>query len=116
MPHPDCLVDANCGRVIAADEEANRRHALEEQPAEVTQAALRVPVPSGSRVDPDLLQLDCGGGPGRRFGLEQDRVVVGPQPRAALVDLGAGPPAETFRIAVERVDPDFLAMRRRAGR
>src|SRR6266516_1879148 len=48
------------------------------------------------------------------FGLEQNRRAVRPEPGAPFVDLGAGPPAEAFGIAFERIDPDLLAVRRRA--
>ena len=42
--------------------------------------------------------------------------VLAPEPRPALVDLAPRPPAEALRVALERIDPDLLLVRRRAGR
>src|SRR5262249_60781430 len=108
MPHPDLLVDADRDSVVAADEEADRRHALEQQAAEIPESTLRVAPPPSLRVDPHLLQLDRAWRPGRGFGLEQDGSAFGPDPGAPLVELGAWAPAGPCRTAGQRVDPDHL--------
>ena len=104
------------GRVLGADEEADRRHALEQQPEQVAQPALRVARAARLRVGPDLLQLHGRRRPRRRLGLEEDHAVLDPEPRAPLLDLGARAPAEAVRVPRERVDPDLLLVRRGAGR
>ena len=53
--------------------------------------------------------------PGRRLRLEQDRPVLEPDPRAALADLRLRAPAEAVGVALERVEPDLLLVRGRAG-
>ena len=63
------------------------------------------PLPRASRVDPDLLQLDGVRRPGGRLRLEEDRAVLGPQPRAALADPGARPPAKAVGVASSGLTP-----------
>jgi predicted GNAT family acetyltransferase len=49
-------------------------------------------------IGPHLLHLHGRLGPRRRLGLEQDRVVLEPEPRAALLDLGGRPAPKADRI------------------
>src|SRR5436305_6773545 len=63
-PHADRLVDADRRRVLGTHEQADDRQALEQQPAEIAHAALGVATVAHSRVDPDLLELDCVRRPG----------------------------------------------------
>ena len=48
--------------------------------------------------------------------LKRIDAVLDPQPRPALLDLAARAPAEPVRVLRERIDPDLLLVRRRAGR
>src|SRR5438132_382406 len=114
LPHPDRLVHADRRGVLGANEQAHHRHELEQEPAEIAHPALRVPVTPHLRVHPDLLELHGRRRPRRRLGLEQDRAVVPPQPRAAVLDLHPRPPAEALGIAPEGVDSDLLAVGSRA--
>src|SRR6185436_795548 len=116
VPHADVLVHPDRRRVLGPHEEADGRHALEQQAAEVAHAALRVAAAADRRVDPHLLELHRGGRPGRGLGLEEDRPALAPEPRAAVLDLRPRAPAEALGIARERIDPELLAMRRGAGR
>ncbi len=84
------------------------------QPAQVAEAAQPVAAPADGRVDPDLLQLHGRRRPGRGLGLEQDDVVLEPQPRAPLLDLSERPPAEAVRVASERVAAELELVRRGA--
>src|SRR5437763_3639243 len=115
VTHADRLVDADRARVLGAHEQADGRHAIEEEPAEVAEAAPAVAAVARRRLDPDLLQLYRRRRPCRGLRLEPDHTVVDPDPRAALFDLSASAPPEAVGIAAERVDPDLLAVRRRAG-
>ena len=90
-------------------------HTLEEEPAEVGEAARPVSAPAHLGVDPDLLQLHRVGRPRRRLGLEEDDAVLDPQPRALVLDLAARTPAEPVGVALHRVDADLLLVRGRAG-
>src|SRR5580765_6589326 len=116
VAHADVLVDADRRRVLGADEQADRRHALQEQAAEVAHSPLGVTKASHARVDPDLLELHGRRRPGGRLGLEADRAVLQPDPRAPVIDLHARSPAEALRVALERVDAELLAMRLGARR
>src|SRR5215218_9621915 len=116
LPHADLLVDPDRHGVFRTHEQANRGNALEQEPTEVAHPALGVAAAPDARVDPDLLQLHGGRRPGGRLRLEEDRVVVAPDPRAPVFDLRAGAPAEALWVAFERVRPELLAMRLGAGR
>ena len=100
----------NGGQSCSPDEEANGGDAREKKPAEVAQPALCVSLAALAAVDPYLLQLHGARRPRRGFRLEQDHSVFGPQPRAPFVDLGPCAPAETFRVPLERIDSDLLAV------
>src|SRR5205085_6767801 len=115
-PHADPVVDPDRRRVLGPHEEADGGHAREEEAAEVAQAALRVALVPGHRVDPDLLELHRPRRPGRRLRLEEDHAVLLPEPRAPLVDLRPRAPAEALGVAAQRVDPDLLLVRGRTGR
>ena len=92
--------------VLGADEEADggTRPSSRTQIGEATRT---VPLPPCSGIDPHLLELHRRGRPGRRLGLEEDDPVLGPEPRAPFLDLGAGAPPEAFGITTKRVDPDL---------
>src|SRR5206468_2468834 len=95
-PHADPVVDAYRHVVLWPNEEADRRHALEERPAEIPHRALRIAAVPHLGIDPHLLQLHRGGRPGRRLRLEADHVLLHPDPRAAFLDLRPGAPAESL--------------------
>ena len=113
--HADRLVDADRRLVLAADEQADGRHALQQEAAEVAHATLPVPVAARARVDPDLLHLDRARRPRGRLGLEQDRAVLEPEPGPRLLDLRLRPPAERVGVACERVDAELQLVGRGAG-
>src|SRR2546422_230103 len=113
--HSDCLVDPDRRPVLRPDEEADRWHLLQQQPAEIPHPALGVALVPRRRVDPHLLHLDGAGGPGGCLCLEEDRAALDPQPRATLLDLRPRTPAEAVRVAGHRIDPDLLLVRGRAG-
>src|SRR3954468_18627602 len=113
--HPDVLVDADRRRVLGADEQADGRHSLEQEAAEVAHSPLGITAAADDRIDPDLLQLHGRGRPRRRLRLEQDPPLVDPEPRAAVLDLHPRPPAEALRVARERVDPELFAVGLCAG-
>ena len=80
--------------VLRPYEETDRRNAVEEKPAEIREAARRT-APAHVRIDPDLLELDCLGRPGRRFRLEENHAaVLDPQPRPFVLDLAPRTPAK----------------------
>ena len=108
--HLDRLVEADRRPVLGPDEQADRGDPGEEETAEVTQPAGSVPLPAHGRIDPDLLQLDRGRGPGRRLRLEEDRPVLDPEPGSPLLDLRSRAPAEALRIPLERIDAELLRM------
>src|SRR5262245_33429977 len=76
--HANRLVDAEGGCVLRPDEEADRRHTLEQKPAEVAHPPLGELAVAHRRVNPHLLDLHGRRRPRRRLGLEQDRPVVDP--------------------------------------
>ncbi len=78
--------------------------------------SLRVPLLSRLRVDPHLLELNRGGRPRRRLRLEEDHVVLEPDPRAAVLDLRARSPAEAVGVARERIHAELFLVRQRARR
>src|SRR4051794_38509723 len=101
--HADRIVEGDRGGVLAPHEEHDRWSAREEQTAEVPHPARRVPVAARLRIDPDLLDLHRGGRPGGRLRLEEDDVVLEPEPRASLVDLRGGAPTECVGVVRHRV-------------
>ena len=83
--------------------------------------ALRVAAAARLRVDPDLLDLHRARRPRRGLGLEEDRAVLVPEPRAALLELRARAPPKALGIAPAagrlRSPPGACVRRRaRAGR
>ena len=68
---------------------------------------LGIAAPAHRRVDPDLLELNGIRCPRRGLGLEEDRVLFAPEPRAPLDDLRAGAPAEALGVVLERIDPEL---------
>src|SRR5918995_3977825 len=111
VAHADAAVQRERGRVLRPHEQAHGRGPLEQEPAEVTQRSVRVAVLPGFRVHPHLLELNGGRRPRRRLRLEQDHPVFEPDPRAAVLDLCAGSPAEAFRVAREWVHAELLLVR-----
>src|SRR5262249_50383493 len=85
--------------------------ALEQETAEIPEAARSVPAPSCGGVDPDLLELHRLGRPGGRLGLEEDHAVLDPQPRALVLDLAPRAPAKALGVARERIEPELLLVR-----
>src|SRR6266545_260977 len=114
--HPDRFVEADRGLVLGTHEQAHRRRLSQQQPAEVRQPALAVAAVSHLGIDPDLLQLDGARCPRRGFGLEENRPALGPEPRAAFLDLRERPAAKAVWIALERVDTELFLVCGSAGR
>jgi hypothetical protein len=114
--HPDSFVEPDRCHVLGANEETDGRDTCEENSAEIAKSSSRVPLAPDRRIDPDLLQLDCGGGPRRRFRLEADQAVVFPEPGPALLDLCACAPAEAFRVALHGIHAELLLVSGRTGR
>src|SRR5262249_38724071 len=96
--------------------EGDERRRLEQQPAEVAQPAAAVALAADFRIDPDLLDLHRPRRPRGGLGLEPDDAALEPDPRAAVLDLGARAPAEAVAIALERVDAELLRVRGGAHR
>src|SRR2546425_1435072 len=96
--HSDCLVDPDRRRVLRPDEEADRWHLLQQQPAEIPHPALGVALVPRRRGDPHLLHLDRARGPGGRLCLVEDRGALDPQPQANLLDLRPRTAAVTVRV------------------
>src|SRR5205809_1607459 len=78
--HADGLVDADRRGVLGPHEQADDRHTPQQHPDQVAHRPLRIAVISDRRVDPDLLELHCGGRPRGRLRLEEDGSVVTPDP------------------------------------
>src|SRR5688572_5791247 len=101
MAHPDAVVERDRGLVVGTDEEADGRHALEQQADQVAQPSAPVPPATRLGIGPHLLQLHRLRRPGRRLGLEEDDTVLLPEPRAPLLDLRPRAPAEAVRVPPE---------------
>ena len=101
---------------IASHKETDARNTLEQQPHEVAEPALRVSLSAHLRVDPDLLELDGTRRPRRRLRLEEDRPVLDPDPRAALLDLLQRAPAEALGVGRHRIEAELAFVGRSAGR
>src|SRR6266545_4883276 len=88
--HPDRFVEADRGLVLGTHEQAHRRRLSQQQPAEVRQPALAVAAVS--------------------------HLGIGPEPRAAFLDLRERPAAKAVWIALERVDTELFLVCGSAGR
>src|SRR5207247_3074698 len=104
------------GFVLGPDEEAHSRSAFEQAPAEIAQPARRVAPLPHLGIDPHLLELNRARRPRGGLGLEQDRPVLDPEPRAPLADLGKRSAAEPVGVALEWIDAELLLVRGRARR
>ena len=116
---PIVLVDADRRRVLGAHEQADGRHPLEQQAAEVAHASLGVAAAArrAGRPRPAAAAPPRASTPDASA-LNRITSVLDPEPRAAVLDLHARPPAEALRVArrAGRSRAPRDAPRRRPGR
>jgi len=111
--HADRFVQPDRRLVLRPDEEADGRNPLEEQATEIREAASTMPEASSRRIDPHLCQLHRLGRPCGRLGLEENDVVLDPEPGAPFLDLTSGSPAKALGISLHRVDVELQLVGRR---